>query len=271
MQISFAKDGGAGVPAPVINVETTTEPTPIPNHVEVPAVRSSIVSPDDLPGFRDVKFPRLNVIQNIGTLKETFSPGEIVFGQQTVLFTPPEIDGKTGNITKPGTPPVIITVLGIAQKRFGEIVVGGMGGVLVNTEAEVCAAGGTLDYKEYELKKSSGMKRFGPMVDLIVVIKRPECVANDGNVFGFEVEGHQYALALWSLFKTSYTEAYKAVLAFQRLAGVLKNGYPTHSFALSTREKSYPGNKLAHIPVLLPNAKSSPAFMDFVNQIINPA
>lgn len=275
MKVSFAKDGGAAVPAPVINIETTTEPAPmavsVQNHVEVPAVRSSLVTGDDLPGFRDVKFPRLNVIQNIGTLKETFSPGEIVFGQQTVLYTPPEIDGKSGNVTKPGTPPVIITVLGITQKRFGEIVVGGMGGIIVNTEAEVRANGGTTDYREWELKKGSGMRRFGPMVDLLVAIKRPECVADDGNVFGFEVEGNKYALALWSLFKTSYTESFKSVLAFQRLAGVLKNGYPTHSFALSTREKSYPGNKLAHIPVLLPNTKSTPAFAEFVNQIINPA
>lgn len=292
MNVSFSKnDGGAGAsPAPVIDIETQVAPVdgptgnvgccaapgvsslPAPAEtLSVPAVRSSIVSRDDLPGFRDVKFPRLNIVQNLGELKNTFAPGEIVFGQQTVLFTPPDIDGKTGNITKPGTPPVIVTVLGITQKRFGEIVVGGMGGSIVNTEAEVRAAGGTLDYREWELKKASGMKRFSPMVDVLVVIRRPECVANDGNVFGFDVESNQYALALWSLFKTSYTEAYKSVLAFQRLAGVLKNGYPTHSFALSTREKSYPGNKLAWIPILLPNAKSSSAFMDFVNQIINPS
>lgn len=279
MNVDFSKNGGAGsVPAPVIDVETKTESVPtaesLPAPAEtlsVPATRASIVSKDDLPGFRDVKFPRLNIVQNLGELKNAFSPGEVVFGQQTVLFTPPEIDGKSGNVVKPGTPPVIITVLGITQKRFGEIVVGGMGGVIVNSEADVRASGGTLDYKEWELKKNSGMKRFGPMNDLLVVIQRPECVANDGNVFGFEVDGHQYALALWTLFKTSYTEGYKSVLAFQRLAGVLKDGYPTHSFALSTREKSYPGNKLAWIPVLLPTAKSTPEFMEFVNQIINPA
>jgi len=282
MNVDFSKNGGAGsVPAPVIDVETqTTQTTATPNGapqtitadtMTVPAVRSSLVHRDDLPGFRDVKFPRLNIVQNLGELKNSFSPGEVVFGQQTVLFTPPEIDGKPGNVVKPGTPPVIITVLGITQKRFGEIVVGGMGGVIVNSEADVRASGGTLDYKEWELKKNSGMKRFGPMNDLLVVVQRPECIANDGNVFGFEVEGKQYALALWTLFKTSYTEGYKSVLAFQRLAGVLKDGYPTHSFALSTREKSYPGNKLAWIPILLPNAKSTPAFMEFVNQIINPA
>lgn len=283
MNVSFSKDGGAGAsPVPVIEVETKTEQVPTPvdgvtvesvtGACNVPAVvnRPSIVSGDDLPAFREIMMPRINIVQNIGTLKDTFSPGEIVLGQQTVLFVPPEIDGKTGNQTKPGTPPVIMTVLGITQKRFHEIVVGGMGGQIVNSEAEVRSAGGTLDWKEWDLKKSAGMKRFGPMVDLLMVIRRPEHIKNDGNVFGFDIDDGQYALALWSLQKTSYTEGYKKILAFNRLAGVLKNGYPTHSFAVSTREQSYPGNKLAHVPVIIPNAKSTPAFADFVNAIVNP-
>lgn len=300
MKVNFIKDGGAGEsPAPAISVETSTQqltdvetraaeagpvgvvggtgPVGDPG-VGVPAVQTSpsIVTGDDLPGFKDVMFPRINIVQNLGELKNTFSPGEIVLGQQTVLFTPPVIDKKTGNASKPGTPPVNIVVLGITQKRFHEIVVGGMGGMIVGTEAEVRAAGGTLDYKEWELKKSAGMKRFGPMIDLLVAIRRPEHIVNDNTVFGFDVEGNQYALALWSMQKTSYTEGYKKVLAFNRLAGVLKGqfpngGYPSHSFSLSTIEKPYPGAKLAHIPVLIPSTKSTPPFLGFVAQIICPA
>lgn len=276
MNVSFSKnDGGAGEsPAPIIEIKTeqvTVES--ITGACGVPAAisPSGIVSSDDLPGFKDVMFPRINLVQNLGDLKNTFSPGEVVFGKQTVLFTPPNVNAQTGNMTKQGTPPAIVHFLGITQKRFHEIVQGGMGGIIVNTEAEVRANGGTLDYKEYELKKSAGMKRFGPMIEFLVVIQRPEHCADDDTVFSFKVDDKKYALGLWSMQKTSYTQGYKKILAFQRLAGVLKDGYPTFSFALSTRENSYDGGKKkAWVPVLIPSGKVSPAFAEFVNNIINP-
>lgn len=279
MEINFSKnqDGGAS-PAPVIDVSTQTtlvpaaavEPSP---SVGVPAVQSkpSFVSSDDLPGFRDVMFPRVNIVQNLGELKDTFSPGEVVFGRQTVIFTPPSVNGQTGNVSNPGTKPVIIQFIGVTQKRFGEIIVGSFGGILVDTEEEVRSAGGTLDYKEWELKKSAGMRRFGPMIDFLVAIQRPEHVKDDDTVFNFVVGDRKYALGLWSMFKTSYTEGYKKTLAFQRRAGVLKDGYPTFAFAFSTRENPYDGGKKkAWVPVLIPAAKSTPEFAEFVNNIINP-
>lgn len=279
MNVSFSKDGGTGVsPTPVIDIKTEQVPTPVEGvTVEsitggVPAVQNppSFVSRDDLPGFRDVMFPRVNIVQNLGDLKDTFSPGEVVFGKQTVLFTPPSINGSTGNVSKQGTKPAIVQFLGITQKRFGEIVEGGMGGIIVETEEQVRASGGTLDYKEWDLKKSAGMKRFGPMIEFLVVIQRPEHCADDDTVFNFVVGDCKYALGLWSLQKTSYTEGYKGALAFQRRAGVLKDGYPTFSFALSTREKPYPGKKLAWVPVLIPAVKATPDFLEFANNIINP-
>lgn len=284
MEVNFSKnDGGASSPAPVINVESQV--TPVPDGakspvgeqgapgVSVPAVASqpSFVSRDDLPGFRDVMFPRINIVQNLGELKDTFSPGEVVFGKQTVLFTPPVVNGQTGNVANRGTKPATVQFLGVTQKRFGEIVVGGMGGIIVETEDAVRQAGGTLDYKEWDLKKSAGMRRFSPMIDFLVAIQRPEHVKDDDTVFNFVVGADKYALGLWSMFKTSYTEGYKKVLAFQRRAGVLKDGYPTFAFALSTRENAYDGGKKkAWVPVLIPASKSTPEFAEFVSNIINP-
>lgn len=296
MKVNFSKtDGGAGAsPAPVINVESTTEKieTPVAGvSVEsttgacgVPATtrNAGFISGDDLPAFKDVMLPRLNLVHDVGGLKDTFSPGELVWAQNTVLFTPPvppTINKQTGNVETPGTPgtpPIIITVLGEVQKRFSEIVVGGMGGQIVNTEAEVRASGGTLDYTEWKLKQAAGMKRFGPLLDLLVVIQRPEHVKDDDTVFGFEVEGKKYALGLWSLSKTAYTEAYKKSLGIHRLTGVLKGkrseggGYPAHSFAISTRLNPYPNGNKSWVPVVIPATKSTPAFLEFVNQIINP-
>lgn len=306
MNVDFSKtDGGAGTSqAPVIDIKVEQVPTPVEGlavesvagfgpynlasgaaspvgepgpqgqpGVGVPAVQPapSFVSHDDLPGFRDVMFPRINLVQNLGELKDTFSPGEVVFGKQTVLFTPPNINASTGNVAKQGTPPAIIHFLGVTQKRFHEIVVGGMGGIIVNTEDEIRAAGGTLDYNEWKAKQAAGMKRFGPMIEFLVVIQRPEHCKDDDTVFSFQVDDRKYALGLWSLQKTSYTEGYKKTLAFQRRAGVLKDGYPTFSFALSTRENPYDGGKKkAWVPVLIPSGKVTPAFAEFVNNIINP-
>lgn len=288
MEVNFSKNnGGVGAsPAPIINVESQTTPVPDgvqgvsnpPGPVGVPATtrNNSFISGDDLPGFRDVMLPRLNLVHDIGALKETFSPGELVWGQQNVLFTPPAINKQTGNVDKPGTPPVIITVLGEVNKRFSEIIEGGMGGAIVATEADVRASGGTLDYNEYQMKKGSGMKRFGPLLDLLVVVQRPEHVTNDGTVFGFDVGGAQYALGLWSLSKTSYTEGYKKSLGIHRLTGVIKGkrseggGYPVFSFAVSTRLHTYPKGNKSWVPVVIPFRKSTPEFLDFVNQIINP-
>jgi hypothetical protein len=285
MQVKFGVDQKN---SPVIPVETqqTAKTTAEVGKVEVvtlpdlsapsqlPATReqnSGFVFGDDLPGFREVMFPRLNIVQAIGKLMETFTPGELVFGQSTVLFTPSKVEEKTGNVKQKGTPPVNLTVLGIVSKRFSEKITGGIGGQIVNTESEVVSAGGTLNYKEWELKQNDGMKRFEPLIDLLITIRRPEVVADDDTVFSFDVDGHKYALGLWSVKGTAYTAAYKKVFAFHRLAGVLKGGYPTYNFNVSVRLEKYPNGNMAWVPVVIPGAKSSPAFLDFAKQILNPS
>lgn len=280
MKVSFSSDENTAPVAPVEIkqvVETPVEGVKVETTVtsaesKVPATRSDngFTFGDDLPGFREVIFPRLNIVQNIGELMKSFSPGELVFGQSTVLFTPTKVDPKTGNATQKGTGPINITVLGIVSKRYSEKIAGGIGGQIVNTEAEVVSAGGTLNYKEWELKAKDGMKRFEPLIDFLITIRRPEIVADDDTVFSFDVDGHKYALGLWSVKGTAYTNAYKKVLAFHRLAGVLKGGYPTYNFNTAVRLEKYPNGNMAWVPVLTPGAKNSPKFLEFVGQILNP-
>jgi hypothetical protein len=281
-EVKFGKDGAGQ--APVVDVQSKVEqvPTPVPG-VTVPATTTvaggevartdgeRLTLGDDLPGFRDCIFPRINISQNIGELRKTFTPGTIVFDSKVVLFEPPVIDGKTKAITKPASAPANITVIGIISKRFSEKIVGGVGGMIVDSEAEVRSNGGTLDFKEHKQKEKDGMKLFQPLIDMLVAIRKPADVKDDDTVFGFAVgKSDKYALGLWAVKGTSYTHAFKKVLAFQRLAGVLKGGYPTHSFALSSRVETYTGGNEAHVPILVPDAKSTPEFMEFVKQIVNP-
>ena len=70
-------------------------------------------------------------VQNIGQMKDNFTPGELVFNRQIILFSPPSV--KDGVITAPGTPPVTLTVLGFRPTRYCEKVAGGAQGLIVNT------------------------------------------------------------------------------------------------------------------------------------------
>lgn len=223
---------------------------------------------DDLPGFEDVMLPRVNIVHDVGTLKDTFSPGEVVFDQRTVLFSPPV---TKGDHRKDASPPVNITVVGIISKRFSEKIEGGIGGMIVKTEQAVRENGGTLDYGEWKLKKASGMKRFENLIDMLVVVRRPEHVADDDTIFSFAIGKNKYALGIWAVKGSAYTHAYKKVLAHARVLGVLREGYPTFSFSLSTRlEKRADVANPYWVPVLVPAEKSTPEFLEFVTAIVNP-
>jgi hypothetical protein len=225
---------------------------------------------DKLPTFKEIILPRLNIVQGSGMLKDSFPFGSIVYNQQAVLYTPPDIDKQTGNIKRAGTKPVVITVLGFHPTRYAEKVVGGARGIIVNSEDAVRAAGGTLDYNEWKLKASSGMKRFEYLAEAVVAVERPECCADDDTVFVYSVDGKKYALAIWGLKGTAYTAAAKRVFFTARSMGCLqKGGYPSWSYSVSTRAETREQNTYA-VPVCLPCCKSTPAFLEFANSILNP-
>lgn len=281
-EVSFGKQEGsapapviAPVAAPVVNAIPTVVPTPIVNETTTVATvskpgalaPSGLVLGDKLPELKDIILPRINIVQGIGKLQETFPKGALVFGQNTILFEPPQVNGQ-GVQTKPGSPPVILTVLGFRPTRFVEKIEGGDRGLIVNTEEEVTAAGGTLDFNEWKLKKGAGMKRFEPLAEAMVAIRRPDCCADDDTIFVYEADGHKYALAIWAMKGTSYTAAAKKVFFTARAIGALRNGYPTHCYATTTRLEKYPGGNAAWIPVCLPHAKSTDKFMEFVRSIL---
>jgi len=236
----------------------------------VPAGPAGLVLGDKLPDFKDIILPRVNIVQNIGKMSESYNSGELVFNQQTVLYSPPVINAKTSTVEQPGTPPLIVTVLGFRPTRFCEKVVGGARGLIVNSEAEVVAAGGTLDYQEWKLKEKAGMKRFEPLADALVVIERPEaCKANEAD-FGYEIDGKWYALGLWAMRGVVYTAAAKKVFFTHRAVGCLRKGYPSFSYAVTTRMETYPGGNSAWIPICVPAAKSTEAFLAFASNLLNP-
>jgi hypothetical protein len=202
MEVQFGANQTAATEATPVT-DNIAQPTPAPSPVptptpapepQLPAVRENPIAMDWIPDFKDIIVPHINIVQNIGGLTDTFESGQLVYNQATILFTPPKV--VNGAVTRAGSPPVSITVLGFRKPRFIEKVVGGIKGMLVETENAVRAAGGTLDYQEWNLKKSAGMKLFGPMADAFVAIQRPEDCADDETVFGYEIDGLKYTLGI---------------------------------------------------------------------------
>ncbi len=259
---------------PAVPVATTAAPTVQPTPavaVSVPATvpsNNALLLGDSMPNFSEMIIPRINLVQFSGVLKDSYEPGTILFNQQVPLHIPAKINEKDKTLIRQSTPPVTMTFVGFWPTRYVEKVPGGGKGALVNTEAAVTACGGTLDYNEWKLKRDSGMKRFEYYKQAMVVIERPELVADDDSVFTFEVEGKKYTVALWAVKGSAYTNLYKKILAPARRMGCLsKGGFPSWSYSLSSREQVTEGNKY-FIPFALPKAKSTPAVLNFIKEIV---
>lgn len=276
MEIKF---GANEQPVPTAAAPAVPEtPTTAPAGPGVPAVLTpagAVSTParnpllgEFIPGFEDIILPRLNIVQNIGKLSEHYTKGSLIFNQQDELFVPPDV--VNGEVNRAATPPVLVTVLGFCPMRYVEKVVGGGKGLMVNSEAAVVASGGTLDYQEWKLKQAAGMKRFERLADAVIVIERPERFPNDESIFNYEVDGKQYVIAKWALRGTSYTNAAKRVFftAF-RTGCLMKGGYPSWSYAVSTRQESYDTGNKAWVPVCIANKKSTPAFMEFARTVLS--
>jgi hypothetical protein len=258
------------VAAEVINPTPVTSATPPLAVATVPSgavATNNWLLGDKLPSFAEVAIPHINLIANIGELSKQFEPGSIVFGQELPLFIPPKI--VNGAITRASTPPVIVTALGFWPTRFVEKVEGGGKGMLVKTEAEVAAAGGTLDWGTWKAKKASGIRLFQELADAMVLIQRPEACADDDSVFVYEANGLKYTIAIWSMKGTAYTEAAKKKFFKDRRMGCLKSkGYPSFSYALTTREKPFATGNTTWIPVLVANKPTTPEVWELAKELI---
>lgn len=291
-EVSFVKPGAVSA-APEVAVESTTQvageapvtrvdnveniPTasamvPVASPVGVPAVVRDEPAPfydDENIGFNDIKLPRINIVQKVGELSNTFAGGEIVLNQGLPIYTPPTI--KDGVIIKPGTKPLNIVVIGFRPKQFVEKVNGNVMGALCNSEEEVGRLGGTLNYKEHETKVANKIpsKLFQEMATALLLIEKPEQLADTDHLcFPQEHEGKFYALALWSMKGGSYTNGAKTFYTARKMGHLRVGGYHSYSWSLGTKLEAYKTGNFAYIPVLTNGTKSSESFLAFVKGLV---
>lgn len=248
--------------------EATQAATPATTNSQTGIVKHEAARPGDyVPTADQIILPRINLVQAVGKLKDSFPPGALVLNQQQIIYRLPKRNAQD-EVVEEGTPPLSITCCGFKPVRYVEQVQGGARGMICETEEEVAANNGTLDYQTWFANKDKGMKRFSPYTEGLFLIEKPEWL--DTEAFGYTVDGKPHAIVQWAMKGTAYTAAAKRVFFTERLVGSLRGGYPTMQFALSTRWQKW-GENGAYIPVLLLTKKSSEERIEFCNNFLEAA
>lgn len=256
MEINFAKS----------DIDTTQTT----NAAQLPAVRENLPVAKREGMLADVVVPRCHLVHSVGILKDSFQPGSYVYAQSTTLYTPPVINAKAQTIEKPGSPPLNVTFLDIRPKRYFEKVEGGGRGLILDTLEEVAAEGGTTNWKEFELKKKDGIKKFDEAQDCLLAIERPEMVADDDTIFVFDIGGRKYALAMYNFKGSAGFTPLKSTVLTHKLIGCLRDGISKHSYAFSSTLKPTPNGKNTYwCSVLVAQKANSPELLEFAKKVMN--
>lgn len=273
---------------PAIDVPSTVVPAAeVPTVPQLPAVsapqlpsapETPVAFDDNDIKFEDIYLPRINIVQRVGDLSVVYNPGEIVLNQQVIIHTPAN---PAKNV--PGNPPLNITILGFKKLQYAEKVSGGGRGLLLNSEADVVKHGGTLVYKEWQQSVKANAANpqvpkliyFEKLATGLVLIEKPAHITDDTH-FPYQCEGKSYALALWSMKGTAFTNAAKHFFTARKIGhlktvnnadGTTSGGYPTRSWTLTTKTEKFNEN-FAEIPVVVLGPPNTPAFREFVKEVL---
>jgi len=245
-------------PAPVVN----NAPTQKASTALISAPVTAVTIPEANPGFyddenipaSDLKLPRLNIVQKVGELSNNFAGGTILLDGNLTLADAPKGPAESAHVR--------FLVIGLQDKKFVEKVEGGLRGNTFLTEAEVVKAGGTLDYNE--AKSSNGAKPlYQTLVTAMIVIEKPATV--NENAFPITFDGKKYALALYSMKGTSYTNAAKHLYTARKF-GNCSQGFRFGWWTMTSRIKA--GANAYYIPTVRQQELSTPAFRAFLTALL---
>jgi len=250
-------DAKAIVEAPLVPTQETPANT---STAVIPAPPSAVTSAN--PGYyddqnipaSDLKLPRLNIVQKVGELSNNYAGGTILLDGNLTLVDAPKGPAESAAFR--------FLVIGLQDKKFVEKVEGGLRGNTFLTEAEVVKAGGTLDYNE--AKSSNGAKPlYQTLVTAMIIIEKPATV-ND-NAFPITFDGKKYALALYSMKGTSYTNAAKHLYTARKF-GNCAEGFRFGWWTMTSRIKAAANSYF--IPTVRQQEFSTPAFRVFLTALL---
>ena len=213
------------------------------------AVRGQYNDLDGEIGGDDLILPRINLTQKVGDLGDQFGPGVIVFQKELVIW-------------KEGQLPLNLVILH-AQKRYQESTEFGSDemGQVVDTMEEVKNQGGWIEWWDGDDGKRQSPP-WAPRLDVVCAVEAPE--GADTSLFPFQFNGKSYAAAVWTLSKSAFTSAGRAVLTAR--ATFLREGYRTGLWQVTTAKRQGPKG-IYFVPAFRASEKTPEAFRDFLDSV----
>lgn len=287
MKVSFEKSI-VETPVEGVTIDTTT------THVESPAVEASpavsvastavatrqesahAIFDDNAIGFEDIRLPRINIVQKVGDLSNTFRDGEIVLDQTHVIYAPVrQIPGQPA-LANPA--PLNIVVIGFKRTVFVEKVEGGAMGLTCRTREELVKCGGTLDYKEWqesvrankENPSVKALRRFDNMATALILVEKPATFPDPNKtIFPYEVTGKQFVLAFFTMKASAFNAGAKAIFTHKKTRSFSNPNvsYADNYFTLASELKKFPTGTFAQIPDIRAAALVEPEVTRLVNTI----
>lgn len=282
MKVSFSKPGGpeslATAPTPATPVEAQVVP-PLPaNPTNIPPTGTAAIPPvtqavavppqsappsssnafggddddDMVPG--DLVLPRLNIVQKVGEMSNIFRPGDIVLDAALVI-------ADAGKEMQPSAS-IRVMVLGLQKTYFAEKLEGGQRGRTFQTEADVVAAGGTLDWNESQRLNKSLYQR---VCTGLFLIEKPANVTDEK--FPYVIAGKNYALALYTMKGVGYTNAARHIKTAKKIGHLRGVGYRGGFWTLCSKLEKY-GQNFAFKPVLKQADATTEAFRNEVQALL---
>jgi|694.fasta_scaffold06436_15 hypothetical protein len=218
--------------------------------VSAPVVASGVVGEVSM---SDIKLPRLNLVQKVGSLADSFQPGCIVFEKSVVLS-----DGKLENSLD-------LTPLQL-RKQYQRKTAWGEGDnteqpEVYETAEQVRQAGGSLQYGDENY--------FQEIAHIAFALKLPENIEVGDEIldlFPYKFNDSLYAVAMWTVASSSYTALGKRIISDSAMT--LRNGLHTGHYLVSSEIRKNARNSW-YVPRASFKGKHTPEAAAFFSEILD--
>lgn len=195
----------------------------------------------------DLRVPRVNLVQRVGNLVDTFAPGSFLFEKSVTL-------------AKPGTA-FTATVIHL-KKYFQEKIEFGTSSDMpakANTSEEVRALGGSLMYGH--------PKYFQDVADILLAVKAPADLDEDGAMFFPYSDGeNSYGLAIYTVAASAFTSLGKKIITDASYS--LRSGLYQGIYEITSELKKNAANSW-YVPVASLVGKHTPEKAEFFKGMVN--
>lgn len=197
--------------------------------------------------MRDIKLPRISIVQKISEDASVFGAGAIVFNREVKLAT----EGQKIPVTFLRLNKEFEEKLPIGAERMP---------TLYQTPEEVLEKGGSLRYGDPNY--------FQEIAHIQVVIPKPENASDqEALLFPYEApDGKWFGLALWTVRSTAYTPIVPTLYTANKM--FLKDGLCNGSWDLSTEKRTNLKGSW-HVPAIRFNGRHQGEMQEFMNHLRN--